>query len=339
MNFKEEPQFLVNDFLAKSQKELERVMREINREPPAYYNEAKFLREFTNNLLRAYVNQRNRENTEKREKIRAELEKRKNEILKEITNETRLKPIVKKELNPKPILTQAQVEEMASPPSQKELEEVFGGTAEKITDSTGINIIEDEIEAPAPQLLRLEKMDLIKSRLTGAVMVSRTFDGEEYKIEKPELSDNEKVLIKALEKIASVKKLGSNSYVKGLIKKTAGENNIEIDKETEDRIRYYLIRDLVKLGPLSGLVEDPNVNEIKAVLGEKITVTYDGHPGIPTNIIIEEREAFNQIVKNLAEQARAKDKTRINQVVPAIGFVEANLDTDDEKGKIHINQQ
>lgn len=54
MDTAEEPHFLVDDFLIEANQELEQVITALNKKTPHYYEKAKFLKNFTGNMFRAY---------------------------------------------------------------------------------------------------------------------------------------------------------------------------------------------------------------------------------------------------------------------------------------------
>ncbi|MEK6956070.1 MAG: hypothetical protein AABW52_05400 [Nanoarchaeota archaeon] len=100
---KEEPFFIVNEFLEKDKNEIVKILETLKAEPVDYYNKAVFLKNFTNLMLKAHQNQtykhkiKNDEISNKLEKIK--LQKQKDELLKRLKElEEKSKNVEKKDV-------------------------------------------------------------------------------------------------------------------------------------------------------------------------------------------------------------------------------------------------
>ena len=100
---KEEPFFIVNEFLERDKNEIVKILDVLKAEPVDYYNKAVFLKNFTNLMMKAHQNQtykhkvKNDETNKKLEKIK--LQKQKDELLKRLKElEEKTKNIERKDI-------------------------------------------------------------------------------------------------------------------------------------------------------------------------------------------------------------------------------------------------
>jgi len=117
----EEPIFLVNDYLEKGQKELEQVIEELKRKPKNYDRNARFLKNFTNNLFIAHKqiqSHKNKSKLNEHEQLKAhlkqQLEMKKQELIKKMQELQEQKPILREELQKDLILSKITDRALAS---------------------------------------------------------------------------------------------------------------------------------------------------------------------------------------------------------------------------------
>jgi len=156
----QEPQFLINEFLVKNQKELEEVINELKpKKLPPDVVKVKFMRELTLNLLKAQANINHKRELEKKV-LRLELEKKKVELLKKL-NEPKFIQIKKTEIKeelplpPTPIRKETNFQQYITDPNVKEI--LCNGPDQNIT----IKYKNNETKS-LPPLNRLELNHLIQ---------------------------------------------------------------------------------------------------------------------------------------------------------------------------------
>lgn len=75
-----------------------------------------------------------------------------------------------------------------------------------------------------------------------------------------------------------------------------------VQGERRDVLRYFLIRDIVKHGPLEPFILDPNLEDIQAVGTDPIHVIHKFFDMVPTNIRFPSLEILDNYIRNLSER-------------------------------------
>jgi len=74
--------------------------------------------------------------------------------------------------------------------------------------------------------------------------------------------------------------------------------------EEWDQIFYYVVRDLIGYGPLQGIMEDPNIEDISCNgVDMPIYVWHRRFESIPTNIMFKSHQALNDFIVKLAHKS------------------------------------
>lgn len=137
-----------------------------------------------------------------------------------------------------------------------------------------------------------EEKSVIISKETKKPLVKTEFNGTEFKVTEPELTEKDKQILNSIKN-----KDNFLEELKLLVKKF----DIEITEEYQDKIRYYLVRN-TKYGKVSPLVEDQDIKEIVCSSSDKpLTVAYKDNLDIPTNIKFESDKELNEFILNLAK--------------------------------------
>lgn len=133
----EEPQFLINEFLVKNQKELEDVIKELQpKNLPPDVAKVKFMRELTLNLCKAQSRINHKKELETKV-LKLELEKKKAELLRKLNEpkKTIFPPIqkIKEELPlpPSPVAKETNFQQYITDPNVKEI--ICNGPDQNIT--------------------------------------------------------------------------------------------------------------------------------------------------------------------------------------------------------------
>ncbi len=243
---KEEPFFLVNEFLEHEKKELEEIVG-IVKGGTKYKSLEKsvFLKNFTNSLFKAY--RKTRKPKEDTKKIKEDLMKKKQEILNKIKSSTVLK-------------------EASLPPKE-----------------------------------------IILSKETGKTLVTTNFNGVVYSFLEPELKDQDKKLLEDFETFLKTTPLEDKLLFSNKLKELCLVSKIEYTESYQEKIRYYVSRDLKKYGLLSPLLEDVNVKEIVCSgKGRPLTIRYKDKQDIQTNLTFSTDQEINKFITLLADKAHQK---------------------------------
>ncbi|HLC85725.1 MAG TPA: hypothetical protein VJG30_00340 [Candidatus Nanoarchaeia archaeon] len=245
---KEEPFFIVNEFLEKERNELAKVLDKVKSSNSNYYNKSVFLRNFSNLMFQAYKKEKHKIMTID-ENIRKKVEKSVLEKKRQLLL-ARLREVEEKEKNTK-------------------------------------------------------KEDIILSKESGKTLVSSFFDGTKYIVKEPDINEYHKVLADLKSLPGSI--VDNDLELKKAVKEEFDSNKLNFSDDAYDKIRYYLVRDIKKYGAISPLIEDKRVNEIVCDgSGKNIHVNYDGSSNVITNIVIENDEALNKLIKLLASRINQK---------------------------------
>ena len=151
---------------------------------------------------------------------------------------------------------------------------------------------------PRPKIIL--KKDLIFSKVTKRPLTSVSFDGVIYNIKEPMLDDREKNLLKILEKKVSKEILKDSEIIKNLMIQEGKKLSVNGADEMFDKLRYYIIRDKVRFGKVSVLIEDQKITEVTCEgVNKPVRILYENRE-LPTNIIFNTKEELNNFVEHLA---------------------------------------
>ncbi len=81
-------------------------------------------------------------------------------------------------------------------------------------------------------------------------------------------------------------------------------HSVVVDDVAEERIRYYLVRDLLGFGPIDLLMMDPEIEDISCDgPGVPVYLYHRKHASIPTNVIFEEERGLDRFVIRMAQRS------------------------------------
>ncbi len=135
------------------------------------------------------------------------------------------------------------------------------------------------------------KYPLVVSKSNNKVMASASIN-DEYELIEPKIDEVDIKILRKMEKVSE------KNYEKSL-KKLCKQSRIEFSENYFDKIKYYLKRELGKIGPL---LKDSKINSISADgVGKNVKVVYNGKK-LSTNINFKSIEEINDIVNRLAKK-------------------------------------
>ncbi len=172
------------------------------------------------------------------------------------------------------------------------------------------NILKKELEKKKKELLtKLEGLKhaenplgkkLVFSKVTKNPLVSSSIKEDTYTVTEPPLTQEEQKTLSLLQEQIKPQQLLNTEETKKAVFQELQKHNLPPSEEAFDRLRYYLVRDLTKLGKISPLLEDPKIEEVVCTsAGEKLTVKYDGKE-LFTNITFGSDEDLNMFITHLS---------------------------------------
>ena len=259
-------EFLYDDSHLEKQ-ELEKIARQANKEPVKKDFNAVILRKFTLALINAVA---------KKQAKSAEIAKQEMQPKKQLLNEEIPHPELKKELE-KPI------EEKKIPVSP--------------------------VEAPKPEF---PMYDVIKN-FEGKAMASVMIKEHTYFLKEQEVNDRDKELLKKLvEKLESriLKKpelVNDRNFMVRMVQKYCRKLKLQFSLDYFDKIRYYFVRNTIGYSLIDPLIQDSHVREIHFIgLHKPLKIAFNDEKDIETNIIIEDMQDVNKIIKKFFDKSRQK---------------------------------
>lgn len=153
-----------------------------------------------------------------------------------------------------------------------------------------------EIPIPKPQPVQKEEKEynLILSRISSKPLV-KVLITDIYSLIEPELTEEQKAKLQKLKK--------SKVSQEELLNPKKLEKLISKDLEEMEKIRYYLVRDLINIGKIAPLIDDRNVKEIICEKNQ-IKIKYR-EVEMQTNISVNQDE-INEIINNIAQKVNVK---------------------------------
>lgn len=150
--------------------------------------------------------------------------------------------------------------------------------------------------------------------------VSVLFDDKkkhyQYHIVEPRLNRFEKTLLEELVNLmgdrlshsgeADVNNFGSVDRYDMLRENTrqALSEYFDLQNRTFEKLYYYLMRDFIEFGPISGIMKDPHIEDIWCNgVGIPIFVYHKGYGNIKTNVVFQNDEELDSFVTLTAQQS------------------------------------
>ena len=127
---------------------------------------------------------------------------------------------------------------------------------------------------------------------------------------EPTINEDEAVLLKSI-KDAVIINVGveldvlkneelMNKYLDQMIKRVLKKYKKQVPKESEDKLKYYLVRDFLGYGKIDILFHDPNIEDISCNgVNTPIYIWHRVHESLPTNIIFPTENELNFVVTRL----------------------------------------
>src|SRR3989344_2202070 len=161
----------------------------------------------------------------------------------------------------------------------------------------------------------------------GQVFAKSIYKNGVYDLEEPKIDVNWNNLLNSLkkeigEKVLKKRSLADDSeFLKKNVLKLCKKLNVNYSDELFEGLRYYFIRDLVNFGKVDALMKDDFVNEIICDgFGKNVVVNYKSNE-VNSNIIFNNDNEIDSIIRNVAERARQK----VDSEHPFLNVVLGNL--------------
>jgi len=87
-----------------------------------------------------------------------------------------------------------------------------------------------------------------------------------------------------------------------LFDRAIGRGGVEVRKDRVPALKYYLIRDIARYGPLQPFTQDPYLEDIQCVGTSNIHVIHKYYDMLMSNIRFETPERMDQFIRNLSER-------------------------------------
>ena len=89
-------------------------------------------------------------------------------------------------------------------------------------------------------------------------------------------------------------------YLNDVVKKLLKKYKKELPQESEDKLKYYLVRDFLGYGKIDLLLHDPNIEDISCNgVNTPIYIWHRVHESLPTNVIFPTKEELDFTVSRL----------------------------------------
>ncbi len=314
----EEPYFLVNEFLLKDLDALKDVAAAVKKKPDDYIDRAVFLKDFTNTLFRVYVIQKDRL---QREAELLKLEEEKN-----------------KEAEEQKIFAEKERLRLELQQKRQELVNRMQEMKKNEARLSALSNFKDIIDSPSLVVPVPGRKDLVFSKVTKSVLVYVLVNEKTYTLFEPVLAENEFKILTALEKKVDASLLTDNESVQNVIKEEAKLAGVTPTDIFGDLMRYYLVRNKVRFGKISPMLEDTDVQEALCDgVGKPVHILLDGKE-LVTNVVFNTPEELNEFIRHLASLTGnlvSTDNPFLNAVFD--GFtIQATLGTEFVSGKFVI---
>lgn len=254
--------------------ELEKAARQANKEPVKIDFNAVILRKFTLALINAVGEQINKEPKTKAVEIKPQQKPTIKESIGEIPH-----PEIGEELKKEKILTEEK------------------------------NIPVSPIEAPKPEFPEY----VIIKNTENKTMASVQIKNHNYFLKELELNDKDKQLLKLLtsklEKDILKKPdlVNNKSLMIKTVQKYSKKLKIPFTPDYFDKIRYYLVRDIIGYSSIDPLIQDTHVKEIHFMgLHKPLHIIFNDETDVETNIIFEDMQEVNKLIKKFFDKTKIR---------------------------------
>jgi len=279
-NYREEPEFLCEWEEIETIEKLKEIEQIISQKPKVYSKESLFLKKFTLSLYNVF----------------------KDEYLK-------VHPEIKKEIKPiiKTEIPKVRMETQIEAPKPK-------AETPKIIESPPIL---KPLEIPKP---KFPEHSLVVTKDTGQVLVKANLKGDIYELVEPVLLENEGDLLNLLkEKIGKkiFKKpnlVEDKKWMLSNFNEYAKKMKMGMSEELYQKLKYYLIRDIIGFGRIDTLLKDRFITEIYCDGAEKnIEILYEGKK-LSTNLVYKDMNEIEALIQKFANlsKVKLKDETVFN---------------------------
>ena len=93
-------------------------------------------------------------------------------------------------------------------------------------------------------------------------------------------------------------------FLRDYVDKVIKKRKIKIEEVARDKIKYYVVRDLLGYGKIDVLIRDPNIEDISCDgVGVPIYVWHRKYESLPTNIAFESEDELDRFIIRLAYRA------------------------------------
>mgnify|MGYP001575124962 CR=1 FL=1 len=168
---------------------------------------------------------------------------------------------------------------------------------------------------------------LIVAKDTEKVLVKKFITNKNnidiYNVIEPRLNEEEKIILDNLSDTDL--RETTREQLMYLIKQEALKINIDFNELLFEKIRYYLIRNLIGYGKIDPLLNDENI-KVVTIDVRQAKVLYNNKE-MYTNIIFNDNEEINELIKKIGSRNNVKvdDSEPVLDVISEFGRVQATL--------------
>ena len=164
------------------------------------------------------------------------------------------------------------------------------------------------IEIPKPEFMEYA---IIKNAEQKTLANARIKD-HTYFLTEPALNDKDKELLKKLTDdfvnkfIKKPELVNDKNFMIRIVQKLSNKFKIQFSPDYFDKIRYYVVRNIIGYGPIDPLIQDKNIKEIHFTgLHKPLQIKFN-EEFIETNIILDNMQDVNNIVKRFFDKTKQK---------------------------------
>ncbi len=306
---KEEPEFIYDETVLEKEK-LKEIVKIATQKPEKKDFNAVVLRKFILALLEVY-----------KEKL---AKAKKKPVPKPKAPKPEEKPIEKPEVKEAKPKVEAKVE--VKPEEKAKPEEAPKPAEEKKPEEKPKELpVTPPEEIPKPEF----KKEVIIKSSTGKELAFAKVTEESYELIEPELSEQEEKMLFVLKnklkrKLTRKPELVMDmKFMEKVIKKFAKKFKLPYNEDLFEKVRYYIVRDIIGYGKIDPLLKDKKVKEIYYKgLDKPVTVVYQGlEKELPTNIKFTTKEEINELVEKFFVRAKQKLSKQHNYLdTDVLGF-------------------
>lgn len=164
------------------------------------------------------------------------------------------------------------------------------------------------IEAPKPEFLEYAIIKNAEQKtLANAQIKDHT-----YYLTEPALNDKDKELLKKLTDdfvnkfIKKPELVNDKKFMINIVQKLSNKFKIPFNPDYFDKIRYYVVRNIIGYGLIDPLIQDKNIREIHFISLHKPLQIKFNEELIETNIVLDNMQDVNNIVKRFFDKTKQK---------------------------------